>query len=1389
MEDLDDEVGITMESSTTSSWLAAEGTLDQSVKVVEESEDAIYTAGATSRLVLVQPSSITSEYSSSEALSQDEPCELTVTFKKRYNHIHQIYVLSTARICEIYGQKEEYGDRDYVCTVRGGIIYLADDEDSADDTSNVSPDAAVEEDLVCANTNSNFTSSVPLAIPKLASGKEAQARVSPSEDQAAESVTIGKMESSQPIDESSSITRRDSADDLFRSFTEASNGKTIEGSAIFEESLDHTEWIECPHSPTKSIVSTGDEETEVDITKSGFYFIDPDVESQKLDHPQVLLFPDAMRDFGKDSTSHSLERAYVGSSGHSSWQEVIDEPTYEKGLTDATSPRGSTSERDLEETHTIILEPYPPSLDGKSVPAQVDGFTDDVIGENLPRSGFGVFEVNQKRDSSSVAMANSIPCESIADTGDDSTQVLEAGSLETDIVKTEDMESRYPVEAPVYECEVELEDADAWTSVTIRLLSIKSKNEVQIHRVVVTYTPGPPIQSPVTTSSGPFQQGVGSSSLSATLILGILQMARGIPEPRIAKNSLSSSAEKGIGGSDGVPSKVTNGQSSSPSQHLPTVPEIAVDVMEMNKNHIPPMADTNLSCEAREKTSYHSEVAEGDFHGTSSVRSVAHGETQGRSEFEESQTVNEEIWLNLQTDQKEERVDELVQRLDRLEKICLRMENSLNASLESMNKRLEALERMPPVLGPTIWGPGFDSGSFVSAASVYVPAAQMGPGTPSLIDSPVPKMWYPPLVGEVPVGESSAKGVSETHTPVYPSVPSSTTPPYLSSSLPSSPVSSLPQHVSPDSSSHSSGLTASFITKSGLVNRSNGSLHGSEHLSIGGETYWESRTSAESKSDVSSESEQTSYADNCEDPACGCCPESLSSSPTNPALLVDNALASALSAFSASFGAQNKVVREEVEFYLDEESDEEDSFTSEEQVPLVELESVPCFYEKEGVVDGDVENIGLHGYEAIPLSSDKDTGDLAMSKVIILEENFWPSEFDENQQMNWQDDELQNQEEKSFGALKDSVSQTEEGTTTFDSSSPVFIQVSDQPSLADSTTDDPFSSDLERVFENSAVKETEGNYVGQVLEAPVEDAQENPFLQELVSGGDVNAHGTQSAWHQQDWTGEQTEIAKNVLSSYLTAAGLSKPFDSHEEMLQEGLFPDDWNWFTSEFSPFSSLVEVTDLSEDVPVDKEPVAEQKEAVNILDGVPLVVSPSHMESWSLLDGDVSMPRITPQLGKDIYGQDWLGQKSQWSLLDGNPPDLMSGDMHLEAVPQEDGSYGNKEPRSLLDEDISAPSGKVPSVDNDVNLFSSDAAFEEHLNLTGAIQSSKYEDMAHSPSSEVSRSNPFEDEFGEGLDFSQGSNNAPLVLLDELEEEVHEFEGTESKGTESLLFHLSL
>ncbi|CAM6105738.1 unnamed protein product [Calypogeia fissa] len=1374
MEEQDDEVGM-VESRSTSSWSAAEGTLEQSVKVVEESEDAIYTAGPTSRLVLVPPPA-----SSSSSSSEREPCELTVTFQQSLGHVHQIFVISTARICEIYGQKEQDGDREYVCTVRGGVISLSDDEGSAYDSSEGLPDRAEEEDFDGANFNSNTNPAVPSAIPELESAKEVRPQNSPSEGQSAEVATIEKIVSSQPDDDYPSHSREDSKEDLFRSFTEAINGRDVEESTVFEESLGHANWVECPHSPLKSNISASDDETEVDASTNGFYLIDTDVESQQSDQPQVRLFTDAIRASGKISISNSLERGNTGSSGHSSWQEAIEDSTREKDLTDVTSPDRSKSERNSGEGHEVEESFETPW-------AQVEDFAGEFNGENLPGSGYCVFEVNQDCDSSSSAISRSTPGKALG------TEVVQASALDSAIQENEDMESRFPVEAPVYECEVSLVDADAWTSVTIRLLSIKSKSQVQIHRVVVTYTPGPPIQPPASISRGSFQQGAGTSSLLAILVPGILQMARGMSETRLAKNSAVSSAGKEIRESAGSPSKVMNGKSSSLPPNVLTVQDIAPDQGKMKTNDIPHMVDKSFDCEVEDKISSRSDVAEINSHGTASLESIAEGETQigkgeGSMSSEEIQTVHKETG-HLEAHQKEDRVDELVQRLDRLETICLRMESSLNAAIEKMDKRLKLLEsggpgRMPPALGHPIWGPGFDSASFVSATSVYVPAAHTGPGTPSLMDSQIP--FSMGSAGDVPVGENSTKRVSSTGTPVYPSLVSSTSPPSLPATLPAWPLSSWPQNVSLDSSSHSSGLTASFISKSGLMNRSNGSLNDSDHQSNGEETFWESRTSDESESEISSDSEQTSYADNCEDEACGCCPESLPSSPTNPAQLVDNALASALSAFSASFGAQNKSSPKE--FYHSEGSDEEGSFTTEEQVPLVELDAFPSYYEKEEDVH-DEGNVFLHGYEAIPLSSDKDIGDLSSSKV-ILEDNFWSSEIEKSQELSWQEDGLQTQEEKIFRALEDCVNQTEGGTTTFESFSAVLIQVSDQPSLTECTTGDTFSADLQSVLQKDVAKDTkEAGDVGADLEDQIQDLHQNPFLQELIAGEDRKVRGAQLAWHQ-SWTGDQAEIAKNVLSSCFTVGDFSNPLASTEEMLlQEGLFPDEWNWFTSESSPFSSLVEVRDLSEDAPIEKEPVLVQIETVTMPDGVSLKASPSRLEPWSLLDDDVTMPSTPEQYSRDSFEQDWAGQKSQWSLLDEYPPDATGEDKHPEAGSPVN-SHGNSEPRSLLDEDIPLPSSKVLDVDQDALLFSSrDSLFDD---LTDVFQSSTLVDVARSPSSEASKSNPFEDEHREGTDFSQGSHGShdvPLVLLEEFEGEVHQFEAPGSEGTQTLMFHMSL
>ncbi|EPS66317.1 hypothetical protein M569_08469 [Genlisea aurea] len=84
------------------------------------------------------------------------PCEITVTFEKKYD-VGQVYVRSTARVYEVYYANSAYSSSEYLCTVRcgvaereGKVLRAPDESSSITDGEN---STTSEEDWIKINAN------------------------------------------------------------------------------------------------------------------------------------------------------------------------------------------------------------------------------------------------------------------------------------------------------------------------------------------------------------------------------------------------------------------------------------------------------------------------------------------------------------------------------------------------------------------------------------------------------------------------------------------------------------------------------------------------------------------------------------------------------------------------------------------------------------------------------------------------------------------------------------------------------------------------------------------------------------------------------------------------------------------------------------------------------------------------------------------------------------------------------------------------------------------------------------------------------------------------------------------------------------------------------------
>ena len=204
----------------------------------------------------------------------------------------------------------------------------------------------------------------------------------------------------------------------------------------------------------------------------------------------------------------------------------------------------------------------------------------------------------------------------------------------------ESMEETLVAGEPVkslYRAEMELEDPDFCTSVTIRLLSLQDKSQVIIGHILVLVSPGPYLAGDPHSTTAPVQPAVGGGASAASLGAFaplMLQMAAGFSMPDL-KNKMSFMSNASAGSfSERVPSQRPGG---------PSHEELAMRALAMKPG--PSSVEPQTPAP----------------HPSPSVKSEAS-------------------------------LEDVCRRLERLESVCARIETSLSTTLESFDKRLRILE-------------------------------------------------------------------------------------------------------------------------------------------------------------------------------------------------------------------------------------------------------------------------------------------------------------------------------------------------------------------------------------------------------------------------------------------------------------------------------------------------------------------------------------------------------------------------------------------------------------------------------------------------------------------------------------------------------------------------
>lgn len=186
----------------------------------------------------------------------------------------------------------------------------------------------------------------------------------------------------------------------------------------------------------------------------------------------------------------------------------------------------------------------------------------------------------------------------------------------------------------LYRAEMDLEDLDLCTSVTIRLLSLQEKSHVIIGHILILVSPGSLLGGGLASIPAPVQAAVGGGASAASLgALAplMLQMAQGFSMPDM-KNKLSF-----MGSAEGFSERAQPQQRGGQSHE-----ELAMRALSLKPGPSP--VETN---------------------------SPAPLPTPAKSEA---------------------LLEDVCQRLERLESVCTRIETSLCKTLEAFDKRLRILE-------------------------------------------------------------------------------------------------------------------------------------------------------------------------------------------------------------------------------------------------------------------------------------------------------------------------------------------------------------------------------------------------------------------------------------------------------------------------------------------------------------------------------------------------------------------------------------------------------------------------------------------------------------------------------------------------------------------------
>ncbi|KAL2610779.1 hypothetical protein R1flu_022471 [Riccia fluitans] len=1278
-----DEIAVTCSSN----WKALEGCLEESVRVANRS-DELGTPVPTSRVVLVPPS------------EESGPCELTVSFQRKTCYVRELCTLSSARTVEIYGQMNQDNQAEYVSTVRGTLVSpskLENFEKRTEDDLRMFSNASEAAD--------GNTGGFRLAN---AAGEEANSEFR--RDEALNCVTTvesGELVSAkgaQDISFGGSLCERSRGSDGASSIQiiegDSSEEMIEEGIAV-DEPLDQTDWVECPHSPTKSS-AVSDE--EVDVNKCGFLLVDSDVVRKQQ------AAADRRGAVSESSKSES----------ESAHGQLSKEPSQLE-----TAPRG-----------------------------------EDVTESGIQRVTCSEFrtvpEVQCLGENAEVRQNDVVASGGVCFTG------IEVRSMP---VNDSEAEASYS-EVPAYEAEAGLNISDPWRSVKIRFLSLKDKSKLVLHKVIISMVLGPSV-SPLTKTTGPFghlQPSVGSSSFLSMLAPGILQMARGLGDSRKVSSSGLKSGERTFLESEISPSLDT-------TTRIPTPQPTASDASSSssggtNGRKIDSVLLGEQNSIQRGKEIHPTGLPSSGDEPWRTVIGLGKNSTIG---FHKADVTASKVVENLQSEKPEDVnlgkshdfSHDVVQRLDRLEAICLRIESSLNFNLENIDRRLKILEVRGLGIRPGTEQPrgsGYEEGAFVSASSVNLPPAHRGEKSDSTLDKQAHTCNSAPV--NLPAEELPREGIGSTASV------SSTLP--FSSVSPALPLWPFSKRVPTELCASGTSTDNKNVRVDQLI------ISGqSQQASVKAEeAYCEAQTSDDTESDISSESSSTGDAlELCS------CPESVSSSPSKSVQQVENAFGSASPSFSVPSDAA-EFPKPKNSFEREDDDSEDDSFTSEEQVPLVDIDCIALGVGK-GSPQAKTQETLLHGYDAIPVLYEKESNDMTESGL-NKKDVFWASgveDLENRSHIDWKDG--------LFGAVDRKICSTETDLgQRFGNNSPAFDSTQDLIRGMCVPAAVPFVDKLASYdlcpadFERSLREEWRAEVKDGKSSKECEQAMLPNALLEPPSGGEGYIPGRDDYWCERS-SEKNFQVEDNVPMTYLTVKDFVIPLDPRNEMLlQEELFPEDWNWFSSEVRPTSNNGNLTGS----PSATGECGDLLEVENDISDR----SVGYGEPHSLLDEETALVGHSNQLGVDVYSKDW--QKNLCSLLDADPPIAFGVDFCSEEE-NHDHSVQQMEQSSLLDQDMFiSPRNTTAGIKEGGSNSISCILSEEQYDLFGIVGLPKSTDTERSPSSDTPRSNPFDDYCKENVKLEH-QNLPARDLLEDFGEESDGFEAPDSERTQSLLFHLSL